>query len=149
MATLKSLSIEDRNLNKSSIVTSRSRAYSDIDLLFLPKRNGDVYKKSDAGAVKQAIKNLILTNNFEKPFLPYYGGNIAGLLFELADDELNPIFIEDNIRIAIENYEPRAEVLNVFADLQADNNTLNVRLVFKIISTQETVTLDTSISRLR
>lgn len=90
MAVTKSLSIEDRNLNSiTRIVSKKTTAYKDIDLTMTPKSNGDIFKKVDAAAVKQAVKNLILTNWYEKPFKPYFGSNIAGLLFELANSSLD------------------------------------------------------------
>ena len=63
MATTRVLSKEDGNLNSVSIVTSRNRVYLDIDLLFDVNSNGEIFKKRDAAAVKQAVKNLIQTNN--------------------------------------------------------------------------------------
>ena len=43
---------EDGNLNVLPITTSRVVAFSDIDLTFAAKQSGDVFKKSDAAAVK-------------------------------------------------------------------------------------------------
>ena len=54
------LSIEDGNLS-SSILTSREKKYSDIDLLFDKKPSGDIYKKQEAAAVKQSVKNIVST----------------------------------------------------------------------------------------
>ena len=60
---------EDGNLNTRSIITSRNASYSDIDLTFENKPGAssinrtDVYKKTDAAAVKQAVKNVLMTNN--------------------------------------------------------------------------------------
>ena len=67
MAT-KILSREDGNLSGSTLVGSRSQEYGDIDLTFNNKPSGDIFKKSAAAAVKQAVKNLLLTNFNEKPF---------------------------------------------------------------------------------
>ena len=53
MAVTKSLAIEDGNLQTPSIITTRKRNFSDLDLTFTVKTTGDVYKKIDAGAVKQ------------------------------------------------------------------------------------------------
>ena len=86
MAT-RAFSIEDGNLNSRSIVTTRNKLFSDIDLTFSKRPSGDIFKKVDAAAVKQAVKNLLLTNAFEKPFQPTFGGNLNALLFELVDDE--------------------------------------------------------------
>lgn len=149
MAITKSLSIEDRNLNSiTRIVSKKTTAYKDIDLTMTPKSNGDIFKKVDAAAVKQAVKNLILTNWYEKPFKPYFGSNIAGLLFELADDVYdNDIIIQ--VRNAIELYEPRAEVLDIKSSVSHDNNSIDVTVVFKIVSTNEVVELSTQLNRLR
>ena len=66
----RAFAVEDKNLNQASIIVSRNKLYRDIDLSFTVKPSGEIYKKIDAGAVKQSIKNLLLTNHFEKPFLP-------------------------------------------------------------------------------
>lgn len=147
MATNRVLSREDGNL-ETSIIFARSRKYIDIDLSFEPKPNGDVYKKKDAAAVKQALKNLILTNYYEKPFNPTYGGNLTAWFFELAYDETADE-IRDAIIDAIESYEPRAKIINVLVDVQPDYHSINVTIEFKVISTEETAIFATTVSRLR
>ena len=83
---LRAFSIEDGNLGSKTILTSRTKVSKDIDLSFAKKPSGDVFKKTDAAAVKQAVKNLLLTNFSEKPFLPRFGGNLNSLLFALNTD---------------------------------------------------------------
>lgn len=144
----RSLSIEDGNLNTPSIITGRRSNYVDIDLTFTAKGSGDIYKKTDAGAVKQAVKNLLLTSFGEKPFKPYFGGNLGGLLFELMDDDTADE-ITDEIKLAINNYEPRAKVLDVKVRASIDNNSLEVTVVFQIVSTDETITFTTSLAKVR
>jgi len=145
---MRSFSIEDGNLNSATLITSRKDVYSDIDLSLDIKPSGDVYKKTDAAAVKQAVKNLLLTNQGEKPFNPSYGGSLQGLLFDLLDDDAEDE-IEDLIIVSVENYEPRARVLEVDVRPQIDNNAVSVRITFQIINTTETVVLSTTITRLR
>ena len=87
MATTRVFSTQDGKQNTSSIITSRSKIFRDIDLSFTAKPNGEIYVKRDAAAVTQALKNLIQTNYYEKPFQPFFGGNIRSMLFELADEE--------------------------------------------------------------
>ena len=147
MATTRVLSREDGNLS-SSIITSRDRDYKDIDLLFSNKPNGEIYTKSDAAAVKQAIKTLVQTNHFEKPFLPFFGGNIRSLLFELVDED-NPYEIIDNIRNTVEVYEPRARIIDIKVNLRPDNNSIDLTIEFQTVSTEETVVFTTVVSRLR
>lgn len=145
----KSLSVEDRNLSEGGrIVAVGQKRYSDLDLSFMKKRNGDIFKKNDAAAVKQAVKNLILTNYFEKPFDPYFGANVRGMLFELANDFIEND-AEEEIRKAIENYEPRARVINVSSSFTESSNSLDISLVFQVVNTGEIVTIETEISRLR
>lgn len=147
MGTNRVLSREDGNL-ETSIILTRSRNYIDIDLTFEPKANGDIYKKKDAAAVKQSIKNLILTNHYEKPFQPRFGGNITSYFFELAYDETADE-IRDDIIQAIEVYEPRAKIIDVIVNVLPDQNSVAVTIEFKVISTEELVTFTTTVSRLR
>ncbi len=142
------LSIEDKDLNTSSVVTSRKRNYMDIDLSFAKRPSGDVYKKKDAAAVKQSVKNIVATGRLEKPFESDFGADITSMFFELADNRTSRT-VKQNIRNAIYVYEPRAEVLNIDVNLQPDNNSLSVTVTFKVVSTEETVTLNTIVSRLR
>ena len=145
----RSLSIEDRKLDTGAKITASSdRFYSDIDLSFKKKKNGDIFKKTDANAVKQAVKNLILTNHYEKPFSPFFGGNIRYMLFVLGDQFLD-FEIKQKIKQAIKNYEPRAEVLDISTNYRDYANSLDVSITFLILSTNETITLETEISRLR
>ena len=148
MAITKSLSIEDANLAQRSIVSAREQVYSDIDLSFAKKSNGDIFKKTEAAAVKQAIKTLIQTNFGERPFNYYFGANIRALLFEpVTPDTIAEIDI--NIRLAIQNFEPRAELLDVRVLDEIDKNSVNVSVRFKVISTNEVVEIKTAFSRLR
>lgn len=142
------LSIEDKDLNKSSIVTSRTRVYQDIDLTFAKRPSGDVYKKKDAAAVKQAVKNIVATGRLEKPFVTDFGANITDMLFELADNQLDRR-IRNQIEDAIYVYEPRAEVLDIKVTLLPDNNSLSVTVTFQVVNTQEVVTVNSVVSRLR
>jgi len=145
----KNLSLEDKNLGILSQMTVLSNSsYSDIDLSFTKRKNGDIFKKNDAAAVKQAVKNLVLTNHYEKPFNMFYGGNVTRLLFDLADD-VHSGEVETQIKETIENYEPRVIVLNISAKIKGQYNSCSVTITFQVISTKETIILETDIARLR
>tara|TARA_B100000131_G_scaffold321617_1_gene372874 strand:- start:2846 stop:3292 length:447 start_codon:yes stop_codon:yes gene_type:complete len=148
MATTRVLSNQDGRQNASAIITSRSRQYKDIDLSFTAKPNGEVYTKKDAAAVTQALKNLIQTNFFEKPFQPFFGGNIRAMLFELADNDSEDE-IRDQIINAINAYEPRAQLINLDVDARIDRNDIRVRIEYQVVNTSEFITFSTTISRLR
>ena len=142
------LAAEDVRLGSSSIIGSRTKVYKDIDLTFAAKPSGEIFKKTDAAAVKQAVKNLMLTNHFEKPFQPRFGANLRDLLFDLADDESEED-IEERCLNAINVFEPRAEALNVTAIANPDRNSISVTVEFKIINTEELVKFTSTLARLR
>ena len=141
------LSIEDGNL-ASSILTSRQKSYSDIDLLFDKKPSGDIDKKQEAAAVKQAVKNIVSTNRYEKPFNMTFGSNITGMLFELAHSQMDRSIAQD-IRSTLHKYEPRAKIMDINIVSNPDAYSLRVRLTFRILTTGEVIDLETTISRLR
>lgn len=147
MAT-RAFSIEDGNLStQSTLIASRKRAFSDIDLGFNARPNGDVYKKTDAASIKQSVKNLLLTNTGEKPFNTF-GGNLSDFLFELADADIE-FDIRDQVIRAIENYEPRAQLLDLEVFPNIDRNEIRVKITFLVKNLDQVVTLETNITRLR
>ena len=144
---VKAFSTEDGNLS-SSIVTTRARQYTDIDLSFTARPSGDIFKKVDAAAVKQSVKNLLLTSRYEKPFQPNFGANLNSALFAL-DTDYDPDFIQDLIADAIKNYEPRARVLSISLNLKPERNSLDATIQFQVVNTNEIVSVDVSLARLR
>lgn len=148
MATTRVLSNQDANQSTSTLLTSRTRLYRDIDLSFTAKPNGEIYKKTDAAAVTQALKNLIQTNHFEKPFQPFFGGNIRAMLFELVDDDTEEELATQIIN-SINEFEPRARLVDLDVDVNPEQNSLRVKIEYQVVNTQETVSFTTTLSRLR
>jgi phage baseplate assembly protein W len=144
----KIFSLQDGNLSKRPITTSISRTYSDIDCSFEPKPSGDLYKKTDAAAVFQSVKNLLMTNHGEIPYRPLMGGNLQDLLFSLSTEPVSSD-IEDNIRYAINAYEPRATIRTIKSVLRPDYNSIDVTITFSVVSVQRVVTLNVNIARNR
>jgi phage baseplate assembly protein W len=145
----KAFSIEDGNLSNSPITTSVKRTNSDIDCSF--ERNpttNDVYKKTEAAAVRQSIKNLLMTNRGSVPFKPVYGGDLESFLFQL-DTEIESYDIEEAVRTQIELFEPRAVLRRVTANIQGDYNSVSLTIVFQVINTSKVVTMELAISRAR
>jgi phage baseplate assembly protein W len=144
----RAFSVEDGNIGTKTITTARTRSYSDIDLSFAKKGSGDIFKKEHAAAVKQAVRNLLLTNYAEKPFLPRFGGDLNAMLFRLST-EIDDDYLEDDIINAIETYEPRAKVLNINSIISADSNEVRVTVTFRVLSTQEESFVEINLTRLR
>ena len=100
-------------LQSQNKITAR-RWYTDIDLNLQPHpSSGDLVLKKDNDAVKRSIRNIMLTNNYERPFKPNFGANLRALLFELADD-ITKFEIRKQITEAIQDYEPRVKIDQIY-----------------------------------
>lgn len=141
--------LNDANLNLRAVVTSRDKLYADLNgTMIANPSTGDVYLSKDAAAVKQSIKNLILTNRFERPFQPKVGGHIRGLLFENMSPESYRM-ARERIRSTIQNYEPRAKLRDIRVQGRLNANEVYVTIEFQVVSTQETVSLLVTVERIR
>ena len=109
-----------------------SRAFRDFDLTF--RKNpitNDVNTLKNEVAIKEAVKNIVRYNFYEKPFLPNYGGNITGALFELyAEGESS--LIESQIKNIINLYEPRVVCYRVKSKFDERFNDLAVEIYYLI-----------------
>ena len=126
------------------------RQYTDLDLFFAKKATSkDISKVTDIQAVKRSIRNLVLTNFYEKPFHPEIGCGVRGLLFELMDP-LTSYAIAKQIEITVENFEPRARLIGVRANPDLDRNEYEVTLEFYVVNAPtELVDLTIFLERLR
>ena len=130
-------------------ITRNVKQYKDLDLFFSKKSNKDVNKVTDVEAVKLSVRNLILTNTFEKPFHPEIGGNVRGLLFENMTPMVSAV-ISRKIEDSIINHEPRARLVGVKTQPDFDTNGYNVSVYFYVANAPtELVELDTFLERLR
>jgi phage baseplate assembly protein W len=126
-----------------------TRTFSDLDLSFArhPGTN-DVVRKYDEEAIKAAVKYLILTQNFERPFHSEIGSPIRGLLFEPATPMLG-ILLEKAITDTINAFEPRVNLVKVSCTVSPDNNEVYATIIFKIVNTTRPVTVDLVLTRTR
>ena len=144
----KVFSIEDGSINNATLISARKITYADIDLSFANKPSGDIFKKEHAAAVKQSVRNLLMTNFSEKPFLPRYGGNLNSFLFSL-NTEVDELALEEKIIETVEIFEPRASVKNVEVISNDNRNEIAVTVTFQVLSTNEVITTEISLTRLR
>tara|TARA_R110002167_G_scaffold348706_1_gene560127 strand:+ start:3743 stop:4180 length:438 start_codon:yes stop_codon:yes gene_type:complete len=131
----------------SNVATQKS--YSDLNLDFRVNGNSkDINPLTDVYAVKQSVKNLVLTNFFEKPFHPEIGGNVTSKLFEPADI-FTAIDIETEIKKVIMRYEPRIKGVNVQVSDNSETNEYVVDIAFTIIYLQQKTEVSFNLQRLR
>jgi phage baseplate assembly protein W len=126
-----------------------NRIYSDIDLNFLAHPNtGDVSKKYDVDAVKQALKTLVLTNFYERPFQPKFGSPVYGMLFENIDlPAANSLKLR--LELLISQYEPRVRAQEVTVVPLYDENSFRVSIYFYVVGVRDPVTFSTILKRTR
>lgn len=129
--------------------TNREPDYSDLDLDFLlnPATN-DVSRKTGKFAIQRSVRNLILTNYYERPFQPRIGSDVPRLLFE-PTTSITQIQLEKVIRICIENFEPRVRLQNVKVTYNEDEYGFNVRLEYIILNTNQPVVTSLFLERIR
>lgn len=130
-------------------MAKNSRTFIDLDLNFIAHPvTGDVSRKYDEAAIKQAVKNLVMTNHYEVPFHPEKGSQVNSLLFE-PFSPLTKVMMERAIINTLQNFEPRVQVLQVTVDLNPDNQTVYVVIEFRIINTQQPIVVDFTLMRTR
>ena len=126
-----------------------TRIFSDLDLNFtVHPVSKDISRKYDDNAIKQSIKNLLLTRNFERPFHSEIGSPIRAMLFELPGPMFT-VMLQRAVIDMINNFEPRVEVLDVRINDSIDTNAVYITLEFKIVNTERPITLDLALERTR
>jgi len=133
----------------ATTTTNFVRTFKDLDLNFIihPIKK-DVNTHKNEMAIINSIKNLVLTNHYERPFQPELGSNIRRLLFENVD-MIVAAQIEREITEVIGNFEPRAKVSKVIAVPSPDNNAYRIILDFFIINSPNPITINFFLERIR
>jgi len=129
--------------------TRSSRIFKDLNLDFQQNTaTKDIQKITDIEAVKRSVRNLINTNHYEKPFHPEIGSNLRAMLFEFMSPQMNHL-ISKQIENLINNYEPRCNLVEVFAQPMFDRNGYSVQISFMVNNHQEPVIVESFLERLR
>lgn len=137
---------------------TREVAYSDLNLKFTAHpATGRLTVLKNNDAVNRAVKNLIMTKKFERPYAPLYGSDVYSSLFEqidtIADDNVSVNItaanVKKDIEAAIKNYEPRAEVLEVTVKADSERNGLDVTIYYIVANQANPTSLEIFLERLR
>jgi len=130
-------------------LTDKPIFYADFtNNLDLNTLTGYLAKTTNENAIKSSIKNLILTGNGERFFDSTIGSKMATLLFEPID-AVTAELVRSTIKETIENHEPRANIIDIVVQANAENNSYYVKVIFKIINIPEDITLDLILNRVR
>jgi phage baseplate assembly protein W len=108
----------------------------------------DVSRNLNEMAIINSVKNLVLTNHYERPFQPQIGSNVRKLLFENVDN-----FIASQLESALEetvtNFEPRVRISNITAVPSPDENKYGIKMEFFIINQTTPITIKFFLERVR
>jgi len=124
--------------------------YSDLNFYFSPSPffvgqgiSGDVTRVLDANSIRQSLRTIVLTSNYERPYNPFFGCNIRSFLFEPMDAweryELNEI-----LREQIRRYEPRVEITDVRITQDVKKQEVQVELDYIIKGIEGSSNTDTT-----
>ena len=115
-------------------ISRNVRQYRDLDLFFSKKQGSDdVNKVTDVEAVKRSVRNLVLTNFYEKPFHPEIGSGVRDMLFENMSP-VTAVVLARKVEDVIENFEPRARLVGVRALPNLDRNEYEVTIEFFVVN---------------
>ena len=129
--------------------TARPIVYSDFFTDFSRHINtGQLNKKTNEDAVKQSVRNLLLTDRYERPFQPTIGGNLRALLFEPFSPTTQSK-AREIITAVFDNHEPRAELLDIVTVPNVDGNAIGITISFRIINSTDITNLQLTLERTR
>jgi len=136
------------DLEQAKIV-SKKKPWRDLDLsLKIHPIRKDIIPLKDDAAIKNAVKNLLVSNFFERPFQPTLGANLRGLLFEPAD-AITKLDLQQGVRRVLNTHEPRIKVLNVKVFDESDNNSYRITVKFLIKEYDTAESVEIVLRRLR
>jgi phage baseplate assembly protein W len=142
--------LSDFNITaKASSNIARTRLYSDLNLGFaINPITKDINPVTDIDAVKNSLKNLMLTNFYDRPFQPTLGSGLTRLLFESAN-VFTIMELKDAIEKVINNHEPRVTDVNVDVIDNSDLNEYRVTIYFRVFYDDSVNSFDFFLTRLR
>tara|TARA_B100000287_G_scaffold44140_1_gene39712 strand:+ start:74 stop:496 length:423 start_codon:yes stop_codon:yes gene_type:complete len=122
--------------------------YTDLDInLTAHPQSGDLVLKQDKEAIKRSLRNILLTNHYERPFKPSFGANLIGELFE-PNDAITIKSITKEIKSTIQELEPRIKIYDIFYADQ-DDNALNLTIHYGVTGSPEPQELTVLLKRVR
>ena len=110
-----------------------SKSFRDFSLTFEKNAvTNDILSLKNEAAIKESVKNIVLYNFYEKPFDPFFGGNIIGLLFENSTPTM-VLEVKNRIEQSIEINEPRVTAVSVTVKFEEDRNEMNCKIQYLIL----------------
>jgi len=139
-------------MSRADFITGKNKAadlYSDIANNFARHPlTGDVARVTNEEAVKQSIRNLILTNLGERPFQPNIGSNIRAAMFG-PSSLFSEMDVGRAIQDCIEYCEPRAQIIDLRVQSLPDSNEMRVFMIVRLVNSTIQFPLEIPLKRVR
>jgi phage baseplate assembly protein W len=114
--------------DKFTELINRPVKFSDIPTnLDVHPNTSDLIRITNENSIKKQMRNLLLTDKYERVFLPSYGCSIRSILFENLDDQ-TALVVKDLITEAVKNHMPHVRVLAV--KVNSMENGVVIEIVF-------------------
>jgi phage baseplate assembly protein W len=123
-----------RTADRYTVNSKLQEKFSDFVSPFdLNPNTGDLYRNINDFAIRESLKNIMLTDLGERPFQPTLGGDIRKMLFENFDDRTE-LEMKRAIEIAIHNHEPRVVLKELSVVPDNDNNQVTITIFYTTIN---------------
>jgi phage baseplate assembly protein W len=128
---------------------TKELVYKDFDIRFKAHPvTGSLVIRKNAESIKQAVKNLILTKFYERPYRPSFGSGVPTALFELITPQTIAV-LKKSIEDAIRSFEPRAQLIDVVIGAYDELNAINITIFFRPINGRSVVQTTLTLERAR
>jgi phage baseplate assembly protein W len=123
--------------------------YKDLDIFFTPHPvTGDITVKTDTDAIRRSVRNIVLTNKYERPFKPNFGCSLRDMLFEL--DTMPKIRrVKERIVKTVETFEPRVNNVSVILEESQNTNTIRCTIFYNINNSVSNQRVEFTLTRAR
>ena len=126
------------------------KTFVDIDPNFIANPvTKDLAMLYDSKAILFSIKNLVLTNYYERPFNSGLGSPVYQLLFDIIDSDQFSIVLKRAVFDVINAYEPRVDVTDISVVDSPDNNRIYLKIQANIKNTLLPITANITLERTR
>lgn len=123
-----------RRADKYTVNSKLQEKFSDIVSTFeVNPGTGDLYRNINDFAIRESLKNLILTDQGERPFQPTLGGDVRRQMFEILDEK-TLLRLKNAIEITIHNHEPRVVLRDLSIVPDYDNNQVTITIFYTTIN---------------
>jgi phage baseplate assembly protein W len=138
--------VNQKTTELSNVVVNNASVYTDLHLdLTLQKNVGlgtspstgsDLLLDHDEIAIRNSISNIFTTKKGEKLLDPTFGSSLEQYLFEPINETYGKA-IGNEILNAIQNNEPRVEVLNVSVVTDPDHQQYQITVIYRFLQIQK------------